>query len=94
MSRRNYDQAVRNGAALLDERGPVGWRHRIDTEALRLADTHACVLGQLYGHYKTGMHELYPWNPIRLGFAKSLFTPRSDWDKLTHAWVNYLEETS
>lgn len=46
-----------NGAALLDEMEP-NWFHDIDTTFLNLRDATQCVLGQLYGHYDSGLEKL------------------------------------
>jgi hypothetical protein len=49
------------GALLLDEQGPKDWRDRLTPEDLDIADSRQCVLGQLYGHYETGLDLLrYP----------------------------------
>lgn len=40
------EQAVHNGAALLDEKLP-GWHRRIDLGTLRIESIHRCILGQL-----------------------------------------------
>lgn len=43
-------ERVAAGVQLLDEKGPEGWRDRIDVESLSLASPIDCVLGQVYGH--------------------------------------------
>lgn len=47
---------VERGAALLDSVEPYWWK-RIEEE-LRLSDCKQCVLGQVYGHYNTGLNAL------------------------------------
>lgn len=42
------------GARLLDAQDP-GWAARIDPARLELADGRACVLGQLWGEYRSGL---------------------------------------
>lgn len=44
-----FEEQITRGAALLDQRGPVGWRDRLDLAKLELANGNRCVLGQLYG---------------------------------------------
>lgn len=48
---------VKRGAGLLDERRP-GWDREIDISELDIALGRSCILGQLYGQYGVGVHEL------------------------------------
>lgn len=48
---------VKRGADLLDEQRP-GWDREIDIGQLDIALGSACILGQLYGQYSVGVHEL------------------------------------
>jgi hypothetical protein len=50
---------ARNGMALLDERGPAGWRTDINIPALDMGHGLRDVLGQLYGSYNRGMSALF-----------------------------------
>jgi hypothetical protein len=50
--------AVRRGAALLDERGPSDWRDKIDVSTLHMRKPSLCVLGQVYGCYTIGLARL------------------------------------
>lgn len=50
---------VQQGIALLDERGPEGWRQRINILALDMGHPFRDVLGQLYGSYHRGMCALF-----------------------------------
>lgn len=43
----SYEERVRRGAALLDEKYP-GWADRIELDRLDLGSCTTCVLGQLY----------------------------------------------
>lgn len=43
------------GIAKLDESGPDNWRSMIHLPTLDVNDLHNCVLGQIYGHYGTGI---------------------------------------
>lgn len=49
---------VASAAVRLDARTPA-WFHRVDLRTLRMGSLHACVLGQVYGHYGVGLEELY-----------------------------------
>lgn len=50
--RRVMRQAVRRGMSWLDGRHP-GWRGKIDLATLDLGDCGSCVLGQVFGYYRT-----------------------------------------
>ena len=50
----NYQPVVEDGAKLLDQKRP-GWANEINTETLEMHDFYSCILGQLYGHYFTGI---------------------------------------
>jgi hypothetical protein len=50
---------VANGMALLDERGPDGWRPRMNIVALDMGHPTRDVLGQLYGTFHRGMIALF-----------------------------------
>jgi hypothetical protein len=50
---------VRNGMALLDERGPAGWRSQVNINALDMGHGLRDVLGQLYGTFHRGMCALF-----------------------------------
>lgn len=95
---------VERGAALLDEKGPDGWRDRIDLDRLNMSDTSWCVLGQVYsgvttwGGYGEGLRVLgvTPWpagnarGPGYYGFDE---TTRADLHALDRAWTDYLTRT-
>jgi hypothetical protein len=60
-------EAVKRGAALLDEKGPADWRSQIDLDALDMERGHLCILGQLYRRhdddmngYMIGVRKLFP----------------------------------
>jgi hypothetical protein len=52
-----YDERAAEGAALLDRRRP-GWEGDIDLASLNVGSSTACVLGQLYGSYGSGVYAL------------------------------------
>lgn len=49
---------VRDGARLLDEQRP-GWWQRIDILKLEMNNCSKCILGQLFGHYDSGLTRLF-----------------------------------
>lgn len=53
-----YEENVRRGAALLDEKGVPGWREKVNPRQLDMNSHHKCVLGQIYGSYGEGLLEL------------------------------------
>lgn len=55
------------GAALLDQRVP-GWADRVSLERFDIRSDRRCVLGQLYGDYDTGLHELGLYSGVGHGF--------------------------
>ena len=48
---------VRAGIALLDQQCP-DWHWRLNLQSLDMQNTCNCVLGQLYGHFWTGVNKL------------------------------------
>ena len=50
---------ARHGMELLDERGPEGWRGRVNIPALDMGHGTRDILGQLYGSYYRGMVALF-----------------------------------
>lgn len=50
--------SVQHGIALLDRSGPANWRAHINMVTLNLNSRIMCVLGQLYGHYDSGLRAL------------------------------------
>lgn len=51
------DRAIPAAAQLLDEVRPR-WYREVNAHALNLVDVRRCVLGQLWGRYGDGEHEL------------------------------------
>lgn len=51
-------EAVIRGAELLDDITP-DWYKRIDTEELEISACYACVLGQVYGSYLSGIDSVF-----------------------------------
>src|SRR5262245_3114934 len=81
---------VRAGIALLDERGPSGWRESINPGRLSIAFSNNCVLGQTFGDYEYGLYVLglYGGNAAPYGFTLSYPRDAGDkrWAELTAAW--------
>lgn len=51
-------QKVTRGAKWLDK-NYKGWARKVKITRLNLANHCYCILGQLYGEYKTGLHILH-----------------------------------
>ena len=101
----NHDDAVRRGAALLDERGPAGWRDRLNRDRLYMHSVSQCVLGQLYGRfyhdinaYSTGLDALgAPGNDDSFADNRYLWAvdhgfDGGDYDALERAWRDHLTD--
>jgi len=60
---------VIRGAHLLTQHNP-SWGARIDGTMLNMADPTRCILGQLYGHFSTGLSALglSPQSAMTSGF--------------------------
>lgn len=96
------EQAVQNGIALLDAKGPKDWREIVEVEDLDVASIGWCVLGQIYGDYSRGMMELFDyeeehWEPlgIKYGFEAQVNIHNEygrDYEPLTAEWVRALSE--
>lgn len=54
MSRQTIEQRVARGIALLNEKGPRGWRRRVRVTQLDMGDPCRCVLGQVFGRHDDG----------------------------------------
>jgi hypothetical protein len=85
------DAAVARGAAVLDERGPAGWRDTvlaaIREDRLDMASAQCCVLGHVFGSYGDGWRALAT-NPLlewgrQHGFAGGM----DGWADLAAAWA-------
>lgn len=92
---------VRNGAALLDEKGPENWRQTLQErrDALNVYSISYCPLGLLYGDYFTGRSVLWPKRTDYDSGEFSDIIARHGFDygleatdvELTNAWLDYLE---
>lgn len=85
------EEAVRNGATLLDELRP-GWHEGVDVRTLYMGDTRHCVLGQIYGLYNVGCEAIgtayFDPRNRRLGFNGARAW---DFPVLTDAWKCEIE---
>lgn len=101
----NHDDAVRRGAALLDERGPAGWRDRLDRDRLYMHSVSQCVLGQLYRRfyddvdaYTVGLDALgapandEDYDNTRYDWAVEHGFDGPDYDALERAWRDHLTD--
>jgi hypothetical protein len=73
---------VTRGIAYLDEHLP-GWQDEINWSELEMDSCEKCILGQLFGDYKRGLHILRIPESRALRFG---FNTRGDWHKLTNIW--------
>jgi hypothetical protein len=103
-----FEDRVRRGARLLDERVPT-WFQRVDLTTLDLKWANVCVLGQVAhaeaGNYWSLYHELFGSDARQehlYGFDLADIAERSqtngrlvsdaDWEGLRAAWVAEIEK--
>lgn len=82
---------VDRGIALLNERGPEGWRGRVNLERLNLRDYKECLLAQLYGTFADGVKQL-DIDPQVYGFVHQGIVENCYCARLTEAWRQALTE--
>lgn len=99
-----FQEEVRRGAALLDEKEP-GWRDRIAPGALKMDDCRVCIVGQVLGlegvsptHYLKAHREyqrvLDEWGlyDFRSEAAHGFIpTGSNGWNDLREAWLGYIK---
>ncbi len=70
----------------------VGWVDKIDLETLNLSHGSRCVLGQVYGGYDDGVHELAIEGQARLYGFYTWSQPGSpqEWRALQRCWRDVL----
>lgn len=90
MSRSRFSEAVQAGMEILDENTP-GWESRIDPEILNLGSCQFCILGQIYGDYNKGKHELRIDDGPDFGFDAEGGSDRH-YALLTHAWLRVIKK--
>lgn len=56
-----YDAAIDKGMELLDAKVPE-WCKKMQLDHLHMGNGRSCVLGQLYGSYIRGSHQLDIWD--------------------------------
>lgn len=100
MYRGTVFERVERGSTLLDERYPGGdgtrpWWNMVDPERVNIDHSRDCILGQLFGDYGRGEHELFGGlssdEMKRHGFWPDYGRDGSEWDEDTAAlnaqWV-------
>src|SRR5688572_15387979 len=92
----NYKEQIQNGIKLLNEKVP-NWRNVINLEELDLYSCTNCVLGQVYGGYRSGLHELNlsKKSSEHYGFRVSDVdnidhSYATDYEQLTQEWLKEL----
>lgn len=96
-------ERVARGVALLDRVEP-GWFHRIDVNALNVANNRDCVLGRLYGDYSLGAKALglnqdgaaehgFQVTMFKgvFGFEESVLNSLKEYPALTQEWRRVIE---
>jgi hypothetical protein len=92
-----------NGFAFLNDRGPEGWRERIDLDRLDIDHAYFCVLGQVFADNDEDV-DGYEWALADFGFAgdaeelifNGFYSLRdaSDAPTLTAAWRDLISGTT
>jgi hypothetical protein len=85
----NFAPIVANGIALLDAKGPSGWRAKVNLDTLNMRSAYDCILGQVYGEYGDGLTEVFSTAYAVMSDRWSHgFSARyhDDYDALTAAW--------
>jgi hypothetical protein len=84
-----YASRVDQGAKMLD-RKVIGWLDKVDFTKLDMNSVMNCVLGQVYGHYDTGLSKLFLNNSQSAvyGFTTSDYGYGSNMSELKQAWVD------
>lgn len=93
-------ERVAKGAALLDQERP-GWAKAIDVGRLNIEACSRCVLGQLFGHYESGVTAIPLLGPTG-GRSGRGFTLRGveasdeeadvNWRLLQDAWIELIAD--
>lgn len=93
---KTVQERVHDGAAVLDDYAP-GWRGEIDLETLDIELSTSCVLGQVFGSYPDGYHELalragnYSWLEPEYRAAHGFsVSPAGSANELAAEWKAYL----
>lgn len=81
----SVEDRVRYGAQLLDEVGPADWRSRIKVDSLYMASWSHCILGQLYGTFRTGVRTLMLDEAHAVSHGFHLFSETWEEDPTTFA---------
>lgn len=82
-------ERVAAGATVLDEHAP-DWVDRISLADLNIGSCRRCVLGQVFGHYFTGLDKL-GLRGVALAVEHGFSTPRRQAGELTAEWYRLVE---
>lgn len=87
-----YAERIQRGMAYLDRVNP-GWIYKVDVMRLKLSNCTKCVLGQLYGNYRTYVKQL-GYKTDGTWAKRHGFYPRDDteWVALTWQWQYVISE--
>ena len=85
---------VQKGAALLDTMKP-GWYERINIDKLDIKCQKNCILGQVYGDFRTGCIELFLRNSnldgvASLGFSVTAAESSLNWEISRQKWIDVM----
>lgn len=80
----DYNAEIDRGIALLDSKVP-DWREVIDKDSLEMSSPTRCILGMVFGTYRTGLDELGLTAGHRHGFSLP-DDVEADYRELTQAW--------
>jgi hypothetical protein len=94
----DLQERAERGASLLDTVHP-GWHEDISVGTLDITLAGTCVLGQLYGSYRTGLDRVFtdPATNIQAesdqyGFSASWSSDMHVWGDLTQVWRDLIAE--
>ena len=85
-------ERVHEGAQLLDQMFEE-WEKQIDLDLLDMTNETGCILGQLFGDYEGGLHDLGVDDGVEYGFyLGGTLTWRSEaedarWNALGELWI-------
>lgn len=93
-----YEERVARGATLLDERVP-DWATRVDVKSLDVWNLENCVLGQLFGHYRSdaahatlGIFGGDEYASHGFQLTDDEYVSRDDYGALTELWCAAIAE--
>ena len=95
-------QRILNGITLLDNRGPKGWRERINLDTLSMGVTTHCIIGQIFANGEKYNNPHFQQTCEELGlFTKPAIVDHgfdcggySEFKQLKNEWIAALTEES